>query len=210
MAQAVLKNKLTVDWERMINDYDRIRERIAKTVAGCEGYNQKVRQDGGFYLPNPPRGGEFPTETGKAVFKSTPLEKIELNAGELLMTTIRSHDQFNTTVYGDHDRYRGISGSRRVILMNEKDIAERNLEKGEVVDITGYFDGETRHAESFIVVPYPIPRNCCATYFPEANVLVPLKSTAERSNCPTSKSVVVTVAPHLHDGEKVFAGKFKR
>ena len=156
------------------------------------------------------RDGSFPTDTGKAKFIASNLEKIELQADELLMTTIRAHDQFNTTIYEVHDRYRGIHGSRRVILMNEKDIAARGLKQGEVVDITSHFEGETRRAESFIVVPYEIPHDCCATYFPETNVLIPVGSVAEKSNCPTSKFTIVTVEPHLHNGERVFSGEFKR
>ena len=144
------------------------------------------------------------------MFKTSKLEKIELKPDQLIMTTIRAHDQFNTAIYELHDRYRGINGSRRVILMNETDIAERGLKQGEVVDITSYFADEERHAERFIVVPYPIPQNCAATYFPETNVLVPHKSTAKKSNCPTSKSVIITVAPHLHNGERVFTGEFLR
>jgi anaerobic selenocysteine-containing dehydrogenase len=208
LAQAVLKNRMRVDWERLINDYDRIRESISKVVPGCENYNQKVRQDGGFYMPNPPHEGEFTTDSGKAQFFSSRIEKIELGEGELLMTTIRAHDQFNTTVYVENDRYRGIRGSRRVILMNAEDIAERGLKQGEVVDITSLFEGKTRCAESFIVVGYPIPKDCAATYFPEANALVPIESVAEKSNCPTSKLVKITVAPHLHNGERVFTGEF--
>ncbi len=210
LAQAVLQNKTSVDWEAMINDYDLIRDSIARVIKGCENYNENVKRDGGFYMPNPPRDGVFPTDSGKALFKSSALNRIRLNAGELLMTTIRAHDQFNTAIYELHDRYRGINGSRRVIMMNENDIATRGLKQGEVVDITSYFDGELRYANSFIVVPYPIPRQCAATYYPETNVLVPLKSTAKKSNCPTSKSVIITVAPHLHNGERIFSGEFKR
>lgn len=210
LAQAVLKDKTSVDWERFINDYDSIRDAIARTVKGCENYNEKVKRPGGFYLDNPPRDGVFPTENGTAQFKSSKLEKLELQPGELLMCTIRAHDQFNTAVYEASDRYRGIDGSRRVILMNESDIAKRDLKPGEVVDITSRFENETRRAENFIVVPYPIPRDCAATYFPETNVLVPRKSVAERSNCPTSKSVKITVAPHLQEGERIFSGEFNR
>ncbi len=209
LARAVLGVKTKVDWEALINDYDLIRDAIAECVAGCENYNEKVKRPGGFYLYNPTREGVFPTATGKAIFKSSKLEKIELEKDQLIMTTIRSHDQFNTAIYELDDRYRGISGSRRVILMNVKDIAELDLKQGEVVDITSYFNGEERRAESFIVVKYPIPKSCAATYFPEANVLVPLKSTAKISNCPTSKSVIITVKPHLHDGKRVFTGEFK-
>ncbi len=210
LAQAVLKDKSTVDWQAMIDDYDVIRDAISRTVKGCENYNEKVKRPGGFYLPNPPREGTFPTESGKAFFKASKLEKIVLEKDQLILTTIRSHDQFNTAVYDYNDRYRGISGSRRVILMNEADISERGLKQGEVVDITSYFDDGERHAESFIVVPYPIPTGCAATYFPEANVLIPHKSTAKKSNCPTSKAVIVTVKSHLHNDERVFTGEFLR
>ena len=210
LARAVLGEKTTVDWEAMIADYDVIRDSIARVIKGCDNYNEKVKIPGGFYLPNPPRDGVFPTETGKAMFKSSSLEKIELEPEQLIMTTIRAHDQFNTTIYEYKDRYRGISGSRRVILMNADDIAERGLKQGEVVDITSYFDDGMRHAAEFIIVPYPIPRRCAATYYPETNVLVPLNSVAKKSNCPASKSVIITVKSHLNDGERVFTGEFSR
>jgi molybdopterin-dependent oxidoreductase alpha subunit len=209
LAQAVLKNKMRVDWDRLINNYERIRDAISRVVPGCENYNHKVQQPGGFYMPNPPHEGTFPTDSGKAKFFTSQIEKIELEPGELLMTTIRAHDQFNTTVYDENDRYRGIRGSRRVIFMNEKDIAERGLKQGEVVDITSRFKDKERRVESFIVVAYQIPQSCAATYFPEANALVPIESVAEKSNCPTSKLVKITVAPHLHNGERVFTGEFK-
>ena len=208
LAQTVLRNESTVDWQAMIENYDVVRDSIARCVKGCENYNENVKIPGGFYLPNPPRDGVFPTDSGKALFKSSKLEKTILESEQLIMTTIRAHDQFNTAVYELNDRYRGISGSRRVILMNENDIEKRGLQKGEVVDITSYFDDGERYAESFIVVPYPIPKQCAATYFPEANVLVPLKSTAKNSNCPTSKSVIISVKPHLHNGKRVFTGEF--
>lgn len=196
LAQAVLKNKVTFNWERFISDYDRIRDAIARVVPGCEAYNTKVRHEGGFYLPNPPREGKFPTDSGKAKFTASPLERIELKPDELLMTTIRAHDQFNTTVYEENDRYRGIQGSRRVILMNESDIKERGLKQGDAVDITSHFLGETRRVENFTVVSYPIPRKCAATYFPEANPLIPVSSYAERSKCPTSKATIITISPY--------------
>lgn len=210
LANAVLGEKSKTDWQAMIDDYDVIRDSISRCVKGCENYNEKVKQPGGFYLPNPPHEGTFPTDSGKAIFKSSKLEKIVLEKDQLIMTTIRAHDQFNTAVYELHDRYRGINGSRRVILMNESDIAARGLKQGEVVDVTSHFDDRQRHAKSFIVVPYPIPKDCAATYFPEANVLVPVKSTAKKSNCPTSKSVIITVKPHRHNGERVFTGEFLR
>ncbi len=113
-----------------------------------------------------------------------------------MLTTIRAHNQFNTTVYEASDRYRGISGTRRVILMNTEDIIELGFSAGDVVDISSHFEDETRRAEKFIIVPYPIPRKCAATYFPETNVLVPHKSTADKSNCPTSKLTIITIEPH--------------
>ena len=202
-------SRSTVEWDALVADYDSIRDKIEKTIPGFDDYNERVRRGGGFYLPNKPRGGEFPTDTGKAKFYASDLPKIKLKNGELMMTTVRAHDQFNTTVYKPNDRYRGIKGSRRVIFMNEADIAERNLRAGQVVDLTSHFEDEERHAERFVVVPYDIPRRCTATYFPEANVLVPIDSTADRSNTPVSKFVRITVAPHVSKtGEAGVVGKF--
>ena len=109
------------------------------------------------------------------------------------MMTVRTHDQFNTTVYGLDDRYRGIKHGRRVVFLNEADVSERGLKAGDVVDLVGHFRGVERVAEKFVIVPYPIPRRCAATYFPETNVLVPIDSTADVSNTPTSKSVAITI-----------------
>jgi anaerobic selenocysteine-containing dehydrogenase len=162
-------------------------------VPGCENYNERIRATGGYYMPNPPREGKFTTPSGRAQFMSSKLSKIELPPGRLLMTTIRSHDQFNTTVYGFDDRYRGIDGSRHVIFMNERNIADLGLKAGQNVDITSHFDDGQRHASGFTIVPYEIPLDCCATYFPEANSLVPLGSFATRSGTPTSKCIVVSV-----------------
>ena len=194
LARATLGAKSTVPWGEFASDYDRIRDRIERVIPGFEAYNRRVREPGGFYLPNKPRDGQYPTATGKARFRANPLAKLDLESGELAMMTIRTHDQFNTTVYGMHDRYRGIHNERRVILMNADDIRERGLKAGVVVDLTGHFEGEVRHAPRFVVVEYDVPRGCCATYFPETNVLVPLDSTADRSGTPTSKYVRITVA----------------
>ena len=109
------------------------------------------------------------------------------------MMTVRSHDQFNTTIYGLDDRYRGIQGERRVVFLNPEDVREHGLSAGQVVDLVSHFDGEERTARRFIVVPYQIPRRCAATYFPETNVLVPVRSVADKSNTPASKSVVISV-----------------
>jgi len=195
MAKLVLGSKTTVDWEAMATNYDNIRNAISRVVKGCENYNERVRVPGGFYLPNPPHEGKFPTEDGKAHFVSSSLEQIKLAPGQLLMTTIRSHNQFNTTIYDHSDRYRGIDGERRIILLNRADIEKQGLETGQVVNLTSHFDDGERHALRFIVVPYPIPIGCAATYFPESNPLVPLGSVAEKSMTPTSKSVVISISP---------------
>lgn len=195
LAKETLAEKTTVDWDAMAADYDKIRDSISRVVPGCENYNKRIREEGGFYMPNPPREGVFTTASGKALFKSASLKKIELADGRLLLTTIRSHDQFNTTVYGLNDRYRGIKGGRRVIFMNAKNIGDLGLEAGQQVDITSYFDDGERYVRDFTVVPYEIPVDCCAAYFPEANPIVPLGSFAKKSNTPTSKCVIVSVSP---------------
>ncbi len=181
----------SVDWLSLIANYDNIRVAIEHTIPGFENYNVRVRQPGGFYLPNGPRDGQFLTPNSKAQFTVHPIPNHELQDGELVLMTIRSHDQFNTTIYGLDDRYRGIFNERRVVMMNAADIAELGLAKGDVVDLVGTYNGETRIAHRFIIVAYDIPRRCCATYFPEANVLVPIDSVAEKSNTPVSKYVVI-------------------
>jgi len=195
LAKATLGANTTVDWEGMAANYDNIRDSISRVVEGCENYNERVRQPGGFYLKNPPHEGRFDTPNGKAQFKASRMEKIKLEPGQLLLTTIRSHNQFNTTIYDNSDRYRGIDGGRRVIFLNEGDIQMLGLRAGEVVDLTSHFEGGERQADRFAVVPYPIPAGCAAAYFPEANRLVPLNSFAERSQTPTSKSIVISIRP---------------
>jgi anaerobic selenocysteine-containing dehydrogenase len=193
LAEATLGTRSKVDWLQLAGDYDLIRERIARTIPGFDDYNRRVREPGGFYLPNLARQREFKTATGKAEFTVHPLTHHALAPGELLMMTVRSHDQFNTTVYGLDDRYRGVRNERRVVFLNADDAREQNLKEGDAVDLVSHFDGVERTARNFVVVPYPIPRRCCATYFPEANVLVPIGHVAERSNTPASKSVVITL-----------------
>ncbi|WP_020468982.1 FdhF/YdeP family oxidoreductase [Zavarzinella formosa] len=196
LAKATLGSKFTIDWEGFSQNYDRIRELISRVIPGFDNYNERVRIPGGFYLPNGPRDGNFKTPNGKAKFTVNPLSDIRLEPGQMLMMTIRTHDQFNTTIYGLDDRYRGIKHERRVILMNKADVAERGLKAGEIVDITSHWAGQQRVAHKFIIVEYPIPTKCAATYFPETNVLIPLESVADTSNTPTSKSVVITVSRH--------------
>ncbi|MEK0447469.1 MAG: hypothetical protein RLZZ399_2790 [Verrucomicrobiota bacterium] len=190
MARATLPQS-RVDWQTLGSHYDRIREAIEKTIPGFENYNVRARQPGGFYLPNPNREGRFSTASGKAEFRVAPLTYPRLGAQEYLMMTIRSHDQFNTTIYGLDDRYRGVYHERRVVFMNADDAREDGLREGDVVDLINETDGVERVARRFLVVPYPIPRRCLATYFPETNVLVPISSVAERSNTPVSKAVVL-------------------
>jgi molybdopterin-dependent oxidoreductase alpha subunit len=193
-ASATAATRPTIDWEALADDYDRVRDLIARVVPGCRDYNERVRQPGGFRLYNAARERVFETGSGKAHFTVHALPAQSLRADQLLMMTIRSHDQYNTTVYGLDDRYRGVRGGRRVVLMNADDARDRGLREGDLVDIASQFTDGERHARHFVVKPYPIPRGCCATYFPEANVLVPLGSVARKSNTPASKSVVVTVA----------------
>ncbi|MBK8466273.1 MAG: FdhF/YdeP family oxidoreductase [Chloracidobacterium sp.] len=195
LAKTTLGERTTVDWDKMVANYDNIRDVISRVVDGFEDYNERIRKDGGFYLPNPPREGEFKTETGKAQFTASSMEKIVLQKGQLLLTTIRSHNQFNTTIYDLSDRYRGIEGGRRVIFLNPENITELGLKTGQVVNLTSHFEGVERHAYRFIVVPYPIPKDCAAAYFPEANPLVPLGSVAEKSQTPTSKSLIISIQP---------------
>jgi molybdopterin-dependent oxidoreductase alpha subunit len=193
LAKATLGARSTINWDKYLQHYDHIREDIEQTIPGFEDYNKRVRIPGGFYLPNCNREGSFNTASKKAQFNLAPITTIHLASNELLMMTIRSHDQFNTTIYGLNDRYRGIYKERRVILMNQQDMDQHNLQSGDVVDIYNHHSGVERIAHKFIVVPYPIPLQCAATYFPEANVLVPVNSVAKKSNTPVSKAVVVTV-----------------
>jgi molybdopterin-dependent oxidoreductase alpha subunit len=183
----------SIPWADLAGDYDRIRERIARVVPGFESFNQRVRA-GSFYLPNAPRDQrEWRTPSGRANFIVAPIPRRNVGPGEFIMMTIRTHDQFNTTIYGLDDRYRGVFGGRRVVFMHEADIAAATLQQGQIVDLTNRHGGVERVARGFMVAPYRIPRGCVATYFPEANVLVPIGSVAAKSNTPTSKYVIVTI-----------------
>jgi molybdopterin-dependent oxidoreductase alpha subunit len=198
LARAVLDPAAAaIDWAGMEVDYDGIRERIARVVPGFENFNARVRAKGGFALANAPRDSRtFPTATGKANFTANDLRVLHVPAGRLILQTIRSHDQYNTTIYGLDDRYRGVHAGRRVVFVNPDDLAALGLADSQSVDIVGEWDdGLTRRAPGFRVVSYPTARGCAAAYFPETNVLVPLDSTAETSNTPTSKSVIVRLEP---------------
>jgi molybdopterin-dependent oxidoreductase alpha subunit len=193
MAAATLGARSRVDWQALVDDYDRIREHIEHVVPGFTQYNRRAREPGGFYLPNGPREGRFTTSSGKARFFVHPIPEHALGDGKLLLTTIRSHDQFNTTIYGEGDRYRGISHGRRVVFVSPEELAERGLAAGTFVDLVSHHGTERRRAERFQLVPYAIPRGCAAAYFPETNVLVPVGSVAAGSNQPASKSIIVTL-----------------
>lgn len=197
MAEATLAERTdatgSLPWDAFRSDYTEIRRRIARVAPGCEGYDELVEQPGGFVLPHPPRDSRtFPTEIGKAVFTRTPLAILEVPQGRLLLQTMRSHDQFNTTIYGLDDRYRGIKNGRRVVFVNADDIAELGFAEGDLVDlISEWPDGSTRQAPAFRVVPYEQPRGCAAAYYPETNPLIALKHKAEGSNQPAFKSIIV-------------------
>ncbi|MBC7724211.1 MAG: FdhF/YdeP family oxidoreductase [Burkholderiaceae bacterium] len=193
LAHATLADRVAVDWSGFEHDYDLIRDHISHVVAGCEDYNSKVRRDGGFVLPNGPRDSRtFTTPTGKAVLTVNDLEALERPAGTLILQTLRSHDQFNTTIYGHNDRYRGIKNGRHVIFVNPADIAELGLTEGQFVDVRALFDDDAeRVLRRWRVVSYPTARGCAAAYYPEANVLIPLAHVAEGSNTPVSKAVIV-------------------
>lgn len=193
LAMATFGKRSVTKWQSYKDNYDLIRDDIEKTIAGFENYNERVRKPGGFYLPNCNRNGEFDTLSAKANFNVAIAERIKLKQNELMMMTIRSHDQFNTTIYGLNDRYRGIYNERRVILMSASDIEKLNFKEGESVDLYNHYGGIERVARNFIIVSYPVPSGCSATYFPETNVLVPIDSVAEKSNTPTSKLVIITI-----------------
>ncbi len=193
LALATLGAEHPVPWAAMRDDYTEIRRRIARVVPGCEAYDEKVDRPGGFVLPHPPRDSRtFPTEVGKAVFTVSPIDVLQVPDGRLLLQTLRSHDQFNTTIYGLDDRYRGVSGGRRVVFVHPDDIAHLGFAAGDVVDLVSeWTDGSERTAPAFRIVPYDQPRGCAAAYYPETNPLVPLDHVAEGSNCPASKSVII-------------------
>jgi molybdopterin-dependent oxidoreductase alpha subunit len=197
LASTLLGPDHGVPWQQFIGDYDRVRNAIAAVVPGCTDYNARVRAPDGFQLPHPPRDArEFPTHTGKANFSVEPLEWVPVPPGRLVLQTLRSHDQYNTTIYGLDDRYRGVRGGRRVIFVNPRDIANMGLAEGQRVDLVSeYADRhgrvQERRVDDFLIVPYPTPVGNAAAYYPETNPLVPLDHVAAESNTPVSKAVVI-------------------
>jgi anaerobic selenocysteine-containing dehydrogenase len=203
LARRVLGEESRTPWEEFEKDYATIRDRIARVVPGFEDFNARVADPNGFALPHAPRDERrFPTATGKANFTAAPVEFPELPEGRLLLQTLRSHDQYNTTIYGLNDRYRGVHGHRRVVFIHADDIRDLGLQAGDWVDITSLYVGEAgsdvqqRRAERFLLVAYDIPRGCLASYYPETNPLVPLQSFSLVARTPTSKSIPVVLTPH--------------
>ncbi|MBK3628577.1 FdhF/YdeP family oxidoreductase, partial [Streptomyces sp. MBT49] len=201
LARRVLGEDSKVPWEEFEKDYAAIRDRIARVIPGFEDFNARVARPEGFTLPHAPRDERrFPTATGKANFTAAPVEYPRLPEGRLLLQTLRSHDQYNTTIYGLDDRYRGITNGRRVVLVNVEDARDLGLAEGSYVDLVSEWrDGVERRAPGFRVVLYPTTRGCAAAYYPETNVLVPLDATADTSNTPASKSVVVRLEQSATD-----------
>jgi len=201
LARTLLGAQHPVPWERFADDYDTIRDAIAAVVPGCTDYNRKVRQPDGFQLPHPPRDArEFRTGTGKANFAVNPLQWVPVPPGRLVLQTLRSHDQYNTTIYGLDDRYRGVKGGRRVVFINPADIETLGLTAGARVDLVSeWIDADSRlqerRAKDFLVVAYSTPVGNAAAYYPETNPLVPLDHTAAKSNTPVSKAIIIRVEP---------------
>jgi molybdopterin-dependent oxidoreductase alpha subunit len=182
-------------WHELAGNYDVIRERIAEVVPGFSNFNERVRTEDGFELPSSAKSGTLSAVGGRARFTVSRLPDLALRPGRLRLMTIRSHDQYNTTIYGLDDRYRGIHGERRVVFVGPEDMAELGLVERQLVDLVSEWEDGDRVCERFIVVPFDLPRRNCAAYFPEANPLVPLGSVADRSNTPTSKSIVIRIVP---------------
>ena len=201
LARAVLGAEHPVPWERFAGDYDAVRDAIAAVVPGCADYNTRVRQPDGFQLPHPPRDArEFPTTTGKANFAVNPMQWVQVPPGRLVLQTLRSHDQYNTTIYGLDDRYRGVKGGRRVVFVNPADIETLGLGDGDRVDLVSEFTDATgelqeRRAKDFLVVPYSTPVGNAAAYYPETNALVALDHVAAKSNTPVSKAITIRLEP---------------
>ncbi|MDQ8180138.1 FdhF/YdeP family oxidoreductase [Pelagicoccus sp. SDUM812005] len=194
IARRALRNrKGQIDWTGFETDYSKIRSAIERVIPGFEDYNQRARQPGGYYLPNAVKERRFETDTGKANFATSPLDIERAEPGRLLLMTIRSHDQFNTTVYGLDDRYRGIRGERRIVMVNPADMERLGLSTEDEVDVHSFFKGEERVTRLYRLIPYDIPVGCVAMYFPEANALVPIDHIAVGSETPASKSVQVEI-----------------
>ena len=195
LAHATLGTRTTTNWLGFVADYNLIRDGISRVIPGFENFNERLAKEKFFYLPNGAKHRIFKTSSGKAKLSVCPIPKHGLKPDEFLLTTIRSHDQFNSTIYGLNDRYRGVFGGRRVLFLNPLDMKARNLQAGQVVDIYSYFEGEVRKAPRFAIVPYAIARRSAAAYYPETNVLISVCSVAAKSNQPAAKSIRITLTP---------------
>jgi formate dehydrogenase major subunit len=203
LAEATIGRRHGIDWSAMAIDHNIIREHISRVVPGCEAYNHNVDRPGGFVMPHPPRDSRaFETTSGKAEFAASPIELLHVPDGHLVLQTLRSHDQFNTTIYGLSDRYRGIEDGRRVVFIHPDDITALGFAPDDLVDLVAHWEDDDvrRVARRFRIVPYDTPRGSAAAYYPETNPLVPLDSTAIGSNTPTSKSVIISLEAHPTDG----------
>lgn len=198
LAHATLGSRTTTNWLGFAADYNLIRDAISRVIPGFENFNERLAREKFFYLPNAAKQRIFKTSSGKAKLTVCPIPKHDLKPDEFLLTTIRSHDQFNSTIYGLNDRYRGVFGGRRVLFLNPLDMEARNLQAGQIVDIYSHFEGEVRKAPRFAIVPYAIARRSAAAYYPETNVLIPICSVAARSNQPASKCIRITLTPADH------------
>jgi molybdopterin-dependent oxidoreductase alpha subunit len=195
LAHATLGSRTTIKWLDFAGDYSLIRDGISRVIPGFENFNARIASEKFFYLPNAAKKRIFKTSSGKAKLTVCPIPKHDLKTDELLLTTIRSHDQFNSTIYGLNDRYRGVFDGRRVLFLNPVDMEARNLRAGQIVDIYSHFEGEVRKAPRFAVVPYAIARRSAAAYYPETNVLIPIRSVAAKSNQPAAKCIRITLTP---------------
>lgn len=197
IARQLSGNVEKMDWAGFEANYDTIRDHIEHVVKGFDNFNERLHRDKGFILPHGPRDSRtFNTPTGKAMITVNELEYIECPPGRLLLQSMRAHDQFNTTIYSLDDRYRGVKKSRKVIFVHPDDLAALGVEDGDIVDVHSEFtDNVDRVIRNFKVVGFPTSRGCAATYFPEGNPLVPLGFTADGSNTPASKSVVIRFEP---------------
>jgi len=200
MAQAILGDDHPIDWRAMAEDYDVVRDHIERVLPGFEDFNRRVREKNGFVLPNPPRDTRsFATDIGKGRFSVSDFEALEAPEGHLILQTMRSHDQYNTTFYGLDDRYRGIKDGRRVILIHPEDLAETGFADRDLVDVISTFRGTERRANRFRLVSYPTAKGCVAAYYPEANALVHRDLVARESNTPGFKAMMVRFVPHTMD-----------
>ena len=195
LAHATFRSRTNTNWLGFAADYNLIRDAISRVIPGFENFNARLAKEKFFYLPNGAKHRIFKTSSGKAKLSVCPIPKHDLKPDEFLLTTIRSHDQFNSTIYGLNDRYRGVFDGRRVLFLNPLDMEATNLQAGQIVDIYSHFEGELRKAPRFAIVPYAIARRSAAAYYPETNVLIPIRSVAAKSNQPASKCIRITLTP---------------